>query len=56
MLRELYLVRGRLTAEVRAAAADATAARADALLRRSSGRTPTAESASSGDLPNRDQL
>jgi hypothetical protein len=50
MLRDLYLIRGRLAAEIR----DATAARADALLRRRAVQTPTAESASSGDVPNRD--
>jgi hypothetical protein len=53
MLRDLYLIRGRLTAEIRQAD-DATAARADELLRRRAVQTPMAESASSGDVPNRD--
>jgi hypothetical protein len=53
MLRDLYLIRGRLTAEIRDAD-DATAARADELLRQRAVRTTTAESASSGDVPNRD--
>ena len=53
MLRDLYLIRGRLTAEIRDAD-DAAAARADELLRQRAVRTATAESASSGDVPNRD--
>jgi len=53
MLGHLYGIRSQLVSEVRAAA-DATAARADALLRRRAVQAPTAESASSGDVPNRD--
>jgi len=53
MLRNLYLVRGRLVAEIRTSD-DAGAARADELLRRRAVQTPIAESASSGDVPNRD--
>ena len=52
-LRDLYLVRRRLTAEIRQAD-DATAARANELLRQRTVRTPMAESASGGDVPNRD--
>lgn len=55
MLRDLYMIRGRLTADIRQAD-DASAARADELPRRRAVRTPTAESASRRDLPNCDQL
>jgi hypothetical protein len=52
-LGELYRVRAQLVAEIRQTD-DATAARADELLRLRAVRTAAAESASRGDVPNRD--
>ena len=52
-IRNLHTVRQQLISEIRDAD-DATAARANELLRQRTVRTPTAVSASSGDVPNRD--